>query len=237
MKKSGFSLVELVLSIVIIAIALMTVPLMLGQTSKSNKYAMMQESIFAARTKMENILSFKWDDNLTDAGGIIYRVIDVQSGDGDLNRTVGSGDRRRRGHVVKDRRRRMLIVERNATAIGQEVAGEFDDIDDFDGNISTVSPTGLSGATGVKGQYDYLDESVQLSTTVRYINDDANYSAKTVTFDFNTSTAQATTAVNTSSNIKMITIETNSTSHDVPFVFRTFSSNIGQGKYYEKVRP
>jgi len=93
---------------------------------------MMQESIFAARTKMENILSFRWDHNITDPGGITYRVIDVQSGDSDLNRTAGIGDRRRRGHVYEDRRRRMLILERNATAIGQEVTGEFNDIDDFE---------------------------------------------------------------------------------------------------------
>ncbi|HIP47310.1 MAG TPA: type II secretion system protein, partial [Campylobacterales bacterium] len=61
MKRSGFSLVELVLSIVIIAIALMTIPLMLNQSAKSNQFALMQESILAARTKMGNILSFKWD--------------------------------------------------------------------------------------------------------------------------------------------------------------------------------
>ncbi len=231
MKKSGFSLVELVFSIVIIAIALMTVPLMLGQTSQSNQYAMMQESILASRTKMGNILSFRWDDNLSDPSTNTYRVIDVQSGDDDLNRTT---DNRRRGHVNQSRRRRMLVTERNATAIGQE-SGLFDDIDDFDGNVSTVAAIGVNGATGVKGQYDYLDRSMQLKTTVRFISDDANYSQQIIAFDFNTSTAQSD--ANKSTNIKMITIETNSTNNDVPFVFRSFSSNIGQTRYYQAVRP
>ena len=228
MKREGFSLVELVFSIVVIAIALMTVPLMLSQGAKSNQYALMQESILAARTKMGNILSFKWDNNASDDNNTIVRVMDVQHGTAALDRNSSV---RRVGHIVEDLRRRMRDNVTYAS-LGQEVADEFDDIDDFDGDAAVVA---ASGATGVEGKFDYLDEDLNLTTRVRFISDDTNYSKQTISFDFNISTA--TNDVNLSTNIKMIELNATSTNRvDMPFVFRTFSSNIGQAKLYERVK-
>jgi prepilin-type N-terminal cleavage/methylation domain-containing protein len=227
-KRSGFSLIELVLSIVVIAIALMTVPLMLGQGAKSNQYALVQESILAARTKMGNILSFKWDENASTTATSIVRVVDVVQGDAQLDRNTSN---RRIGHTKEDLRRRMTDVETNAS-LGQEVVGIFDDIDDFDGESTSVSPV---GAAGVKGEYDYLDEDLNLTTIVRYISDDANYSQQTFTFDFNVSSAANFSDIN-STNIKMVELRATSINRDFPFVFRIFSSNIGQSKLIERVK-
>ncbi len=228
MKRSGFSLIELVFAIVIIAISLMSVPLMLGQGAKSNQYALLQESILAARTKMGNILSFKWDNNASDTTMSIVRVVDVQGGDSQLDRNTTF---RRIGHIHEDTRRRMTDVEINAT-LGQEVVDEFDDIDDFDGLSTVVAPVGVAG---VKGKYDYLDQDMNLSTTVRFISDDANYSQQNFTFDFNVSTA--TNAVANSTNIKMVELNTTSVNRpDEYFVFRVFSTNIGQSKLLERVK-
>lgn len=226
MKRSGFSLVELVLSIVVIAISLMTVPLMLSQGAKSNQFALMQESILAARTKMGNILSFKWDENATDSNGSVVRVLDVTGGDSQLDRNITKVNRRI-GHIVEDRRRRMTDTTVLAS-LGIEVAGVFDDIDDFDGDSAIVAAT---GATGVKGKFDYLDNDLNLTTSVVYISDDANYSQQSITFDFNVSDTSVQ-----STNIKMVELNATSTNSDFPFVFRIFSSNIGQSKLYERVK-
>ena len=228
MKRDGFSLVEMVLSIVIIAIALMTVPLMLGQGAKSNQYALVQESILAARTKMGNILSYKWDENASVTNNSIVRVVDVTQGDSQLDRNRTN---RRIGHTKENLRRRMTDNETNAT-LGQTVTGEFHDIDDFDGDQTTVSPT---GGTGVKGKYDYLDEDLNLTTTVQYISDDANYSQQTFSLDFNVSSAANFNETN-STNIKMIELTATSKNRDFPFVFRVFSCNIGQSKLVERVK-
>ena len=226
--RRGFSLVELVFSIVVIAIALMTVPLMLSQSAKSNQYALMQESILAARTKMGNILSFKWDENASDTNDSVVRVLDVRNGASALDRNSSV---RRVGHIVEDLRRRMRDNVSYAS-LGAEVADEFDDIDDFDGDSAIVA---ASGAAGVKGKFDYLDEDLNLTTIVRFIADDTNYSKPTITFDFNISTATSDTTQST--NIKMIELNATSANRkDMPFVFRTFSSNIGQSKLYERVK-
>jgi hypothetical protein len=227
-KRGGFSLVELVFSIIVIAIALMTVPLMLGQSSQSNQYALMQESILAARTKMGNILSFRWDENAADANGSVVRVLDVANGASALDRNTTF---RRKGHIEEDYRRRMTDSEVNAS-LGQETVDVFDDIDDFDGESAIVA---ASGAAGVQGTFDYLDKDLNLTTIVRFISDDTNYSKQSITFDFNVSTA--TSNINQSTNIKMIELNATSTNRaDLPFVFRTFSSNIGQSKLYERLK-
>jgi len=225
-KRSGFSLVELVLSIVVIAIALMTVPLMLGQSAQSNQFSLVQESIMAARTKVGNIISFRWDNNSSEANSSVTRAVDVRGGDSDLNRT-GASSLRRKGHTVRDMRRRMTDSPVFAT-IGHD---DFDDIDDFDGNVSVIALTG----SGVEGKFDYLDKDLNLTTQVMYISDDANYSATTINFDFNASTGHKNDA--NSTNIKMIELTVRSSNKkDLPFVFRTFSSNIGQSKLDEKVK-
>lgn len=230
MKKSGFSLVELVLSIVVIGISLMTVPLMLNEGAKSNQYALMQESILAARTKMGNILSFRWDENSTDINGSVIRVIDVAVGDSELDRLLTASPKNRRiGHVETDRRRRMTNNERNAS-LGIEAADVFDDIDDFDGASSFVS----ASAGGVAGQFDYLDNDLNLTTSVKFISDQTDYTLQNINFDFNVSSATSFTGAN-STNIKMIELTTTSINRpDVPFVFRIFSSNIGQSLLYER---
>lgn len=229
MKRYGFSLVELVMSIVVIAIALMTVPLMLSQGAKSNQYALMQESILAARTKMGNLLSFQWDEHSSE-GNSTVRVIDVRAGDSQLARITAGDANRRVGHIIEDKRRRMTNNEINAT-LGIETAGVYDDIDDFDGNTSQIVAT---GAAGVVGDFDYLDNDMNLTTNIFFISDDVNYSEQNITFDFNVSTR--TDVVNSSTNIKMVELNVTSVNRDTNFIFRVFSSNIGQSKLYERVK-
>ncbi len=229
MKRSGFSLIELVFSIVVIAISLMTVPLMLNQGAKSNQFSLMQESILAAHTKMGNILSFKWDENSGDENGTIVRVLDVTAGDSQLDRKTAAV--RRVGHIHDDLRRRMQDKETNATApdaLGIEVADLYDDIDDFNGKSVIVAPAPAIQ----KGKFDYLDADLNLTTSVKYISDDVNYSQKDIAFDFNASHVITTG----STNIKMVELNATSVNSDTPFVFRMFSSNIGQSKLYERVK-
>ena len=231
MKKSGFSLVELVLSIVVIAIALMTVPLMLGQSAKSNQYSLMQESILAARTKIDNILSFKWDQDSSEANSSVSRVMDVTVGDSELDRNTTY---RRVGHIKEDGRRRMHDTVTSAT-LAVDDFDDIDDIDDFDGEVAVIAVLGNNGVVGTEGKFDYLQKDINLTTTVRYISDDTNYSEQNITFDFNITDAAKITAGST--NIKMVELNAQSPSMATPFVLRTFSSNIGQSKPpYEAVR-
>jgi hypothetical protein len=120
----------------------------------------------------------------------------------------------------------------NANTTPTGVKDGFDDIDDFDGNVSVIAVTANNGVAGSVGKFDYLDKDINLTTHVRYISDDTNYSEQNISFDFN-----MTKAVAGSTSIKMIELNVSSATMPTPFVLRAFSSNIGQSKPpFEEVR-
>ena len=235
MKRSGFSLVELVLAIVIIAISLMSIPMLIGESSKSNEYSLIQESVMAARTKLGNILTFPWDHNSTrknSSGAIIGLVVVETNGDSDLNRTVNTIYRR--GHVPLNDRRHYDIDSNStfqllAQPIGKE-AGEttISDIDDFNGTSVSVA---LTGAAGVKGDFDYLNSSdLNITTNVYFLDDNNSYQgAKNINFSFDVANKVAHTT-----NIKMIELSVDSAYSKDPFILRAFSSNIGSNSQLHK---
>ena len=59
--KKGFSLIELVLAIVVVAITLAALPNIVAQTQKSNELAVKQELTYSAKTLMGRIISMPWD--------------------------------------------------------------------------------------------------------------------------------------------------------------------------------
>jgi len=209
MVKKGFTFIELVVAIVVIGIALMSVPLMLSQASKSNEFSINQEAILAGATKIGDILTYPWNE--TNSSTIQY-IFDVK-GDSDLNRSKNDNNRRIGNFKAKYRRKFYnQITEANAT-LGHDKGNEYDDIDDFNGVSEIINGSG----TG-----DYLMD-LNLSTKVFYISDDANYSSSpTLNFDLNISSVTHTT------NLKMIEVKVyNNTNHELITTLRAFSANIG----------
>ncbi len=231
-KRAAFSLIELVLAIVIIAISLMTIPLMLSQSTNNDSVSIMQESILATRTKMGNILSYQWDACSTIEEGVAgaetrLKVLDVINGDLELNRTIV--ENRRIGHLPIDTRRRFHAVTLNnpvgpirPLALGSEV--NKTNISGFDGNITQM--LAVNNSTG----FDYIRD-FNITTNVSYVSDDTNYSRQRVNFDFNVSSSASITNVNLSTNIKMIEMNVQSAGV-TPFTLRAFSSNIGQSTLF-----
>ena len=58
--KKGFSLIELILSIVIIGLTMMAIPNLISKTSDNNRMAIIQESIMDAKTRMALISTSQW---------------------------------------------------------------------------------------------------------------------------------------------------------------------------------
>ncbi|EAU00685.1 type II secretion system protein [Campylobacter curvus] len=75
-KRRGFSLIELILSIVIVAIVSLSLPLVMKLTSQTNAKAMTQESIMNAKTYMSLILKapFSKETVKTSNGALSPRV-------------------------------------------------------------------------------------------------------------------------------------------------------------------
>ena len=205
MKKAA-SLIELVIAIVIMGIAVMTLPMMLNQTLKNNEFTLHQEVLLAARTKLGDILTYRWDENSLINDRIV--VLPVTNGDSELD---PSDEIRRIGHIYAYKRRKFDLTNNASTTFGD---ANVTDIDDFHGKTSILD--------GIEANLDYRFTDLNMTTTVTYISDNANYNDENLSFTFETNTSTPST------NIKMITLET--TAVDTTFTLRAYSANIGESE-------
>lgn len=216
MVRGGFTFIELVIAIVIMAIALMSVPLMLSQVNKSNSFVINQEAILAGATRIGDILTYPWDDKNVNSKSAA-KILDVTNGDSELNRYPDNSSNRRVGNFKANYRRKFDTNITYASPIGRtgdKNSSAFDDMDDFNGTIQRISSLLPSG--------DYIKD-INITTIVKYIKDTAIYSSSPVlNFDLNTSSASPTT------NIKLVEVTvTDNMTHNKVVKLRAFSTNIG----------
>lgn len=211
--RKASSMIELVIAIVVMGIAVMTLPLMLQKAQENSAFTMQQEAIVATRTAIGDIITYPWDENSIQNGRV--GVLDVSNlADNELTRFPDTNSTRRVGHVRADKRRKFFGFGSSvATApiqLGQD-AGDFDDIDDF---IDTGKDYNVSGDAS-----DYKFD-LDMNTTINYVSDATDYSNQivSITFDRN--------SVNYSSNIKRISIILSGTGVNT-FRLDAYSSNIG----------
>ncbi len=219
MRKAA-SMLELIIAIVVMGIAVMTLPILLLKTQSNNAYTLQQEIILAARTKMGDTLTYRWDEHsLVDDKIFVLKT----NGDSELNATIASGFIRRIGHVKGDKRRRFSPDLNSSTPVANlgPDGGDLDDIDDFDGRVDTLE---LSPQTT---SLDYHFTDFNLTTKVVYISDNANYNATNLNFTFDTN------ASTTTSSIKMLTLKV-AGPNSIPFTVRSYSCNIGESELLRK---
>ena len=214
--RHAMSMIELVIAIVVMGIVVASLPTILLQTQNNNAYAMQQEAILATKAKIGEILTYDWDEKSYDTNASRAFVLDTTS-NADLNRFI---DNRRIGHIQLDGRRRLSNTNTTPTAsglLGSE-SGDLDDIDDFNGDITTLTLDAESA-----GSLDYVFD-LNLSTAVTYASDTANFSPTTLNnFAFDP------TDVGTITNIKTITVTATSTDGSLKtIILRAFTSNIGE---------
>ena len=231
--KKAFSLIEVIISIVIISISMMSVPMILKQTSKSNEFSIIQEAILASSTKINNILSYSWDKNSYDVTNGVLRTLDVSSGDDELKRVIGINDSNLRiGHVFQNGRRRFfdynsshgITYPNNTINLTMKAS-----INDFFNEIVNI---------GGSGAYDYKDANLAMRSKIYYVSDQANYSLDNLNFTFSTSTSNPITnnPITKSTNIKMIVLTTTSPLLGHSLTLRAFESNIGQSKLITRTK-
>ncbi|WP_457745019.1 type II secretion system protein [Sulfurimonas sp.] len=77
-NKSAFTLIELIFAIVIMSIAVLSLPMMNRVTEKGVENSIVQEAIFAAATELNEVVTAHWDANSIDPTAPSYaRVIDI----------------------------------------------------------------------------------------------------------------------------------------------------------------
>ncbi len=209
--RKGFTLIELIVAIVVISIALMSVPLLLSQANKSNEFNINQEAILAGATKIGDILTYPWNESNASQ---TLQVFDVTQGDNNLSRYPDNTSTRRIGHFKENYRRKFYSQITQASLIlGHENTNDFDDIDDFNGITESITNGGVG---------DYIKD-FNITTTVKYIDDNATYSSSPL-LNMNINTI----GVTPSTNLKMVEVKVvDTTNNEHITTLRAFSANIG----------
>jgi len=226
--RRAIAMLELIFSIAIMGIVLMSVPMLITTATQSAQTAFKQESIAITASHANALMSYAWDEQNTQSQLPQQQnwILVTQSTVTELiNRPAAVGN-------AGAKRRPGTAQASPASSFGpgkdQELNGQTednmskDDIDDFDG--TSVSLDSLETAITQKG--DYIDTNLTLSTAVVYGGDSANYSACATSNGCAFSQPYSTTAVGTS-NIKQVTVNFNSSNTDTKIQMHFFMCNIG----------
>ncbi len=207
--KKAFTLIELIITIVIIGIAAVTIPIMMGAANKLQEGTVNQDIFFKSTTVMNDILSKAWDEvpGTEDYVGIW----DVQNGDSDLSRKPS---RFRIGSVSTENYRQFYNTQTNAAALNQ-IASKLVDTD----NIAAIN-----GYNNKFIDETTADSRVRYDIGVTYVPDSVVRDGNTETAAWSLSAGGSQTA---STNLKRITITATRSGFDTPVSFVYFSSNIG----------
>jgi prepilin-type N-terminal cleavage/methylation domain-containing protein len=221
--KKAFTLVELVISIVIIAIASVTLPMMLASANKLQEQTINQDIFFKSITVMTDILSKPWDDSSTIVGNEPPLIWNTQNAATDATLTNTTNGRYRSGSLQNYNYRYFYEPYLNATAISANATQltnttQIPSIGNYDGRFISESLT--DGA------------NVNYAISVRYVPDvaikDASGKRETATWALSGTTNTFTDATD-STNLKRINIQAtrNMGSETMNANFVYFSSNIG----------
>lgn len=126
--RKGLTLIELILSMVIIGVVFTVIPRLIISMNQSEKATINEETMFNALTYIGKIIYLPWDQNNTESDGIL-----VTSGLADYSCSDGY----RSGNFIGGRR--CDDLNRTASAIGHDTTSvlDYNDIDDYDQNTTT----------------------------------------------------------------------------------------------------
>jgi len=226
-KRPAVAMIELIFSLVIMAIVMMSAPMLISTSQSSTVIALQQEGINEAVSRINMIMGYAWDERNTDnAYAPILHTTAVN-----LDLAMVANLARRRGTPVESQRT-FIFADSNSsnlftsTTLGLdsgETDATADDIDDFIGITELIE---IDSAP-----IDYVQtEKVSIATAIIYTTDSVVGGYNQSTINYNPFTASA---VNTTSHIKSIVVTLTSTDtnnsdiFDKIITFRAFSSNIG----------
>ena len=164
--RRGLSLIELIFTIVIIAIVFTVIPKVIISLNKSDKFAIRQDALFNGISLLNMISKLPWDENNTEHIDILH----VASG----NFKCDENSTRRVGGFVGSRNCEGNLSASVISSDGQSDYNLFNDIDDFDG-------------VDINASY------YALHTKVNYIDDKIIYDGQKASFVLNKTSETNTT--------------------------------------------
>ena len=153
--KKGFTLIELIFTIVILAITTMAIPRIVAQTTELNALAIKEELVYNAKAFMSRISKAQWDSAYAadaSCGGdasCMDRILTVTPGVDDS----GNSTKEVRPGILPEASRRGISSQapatkkqfgRNGISFG---GGRYNDIDDFDQFTTDITVGNLVGSS------------------------------------------------------------------------------------------
>ena len=230
--RPAIAMIELIFAIVIMGIVMLSAPTLVSVATKSTTVVLQQEGINETAARINMILTYDWDDNNIKYCYGSASILHTTNGDPELKAKNGNF---RIGVAsttapVSTHTFNCMGAEYDATAIATE-GGIFDDIDDFNGDstIEVIAGLGAGEDTGV----DYIEqETVKITTTVLYGNDNATYSNKTIQdIDPFSAASSGTTNIKTIST-RLTSDSTAAKELQKSITLRAFSCNLGSYQFY-----
>lgn len=168
--KPAFTMIELIFAIVVMSIAVISLPMMTQVTTKGVDSSIVQEAIFAASAELMGATSYYWDRRSMEDNNVSHlsRVIDV-----DLD---CDADRLRTGHIAQPLHRRCL--DSNSTALDNVSDTTFPNLNNA---AHTSSAIFLNITLDKSGYKDSYDSNVTISSEDEQGNSDNNIKKITVT--------------------------------------------------------
>ena len=214
--RKAFTLIELIFAIIIMGITVVSVPVLMSSNTKGFDATIIQEAIFAASAELNQVLSYRWDENSIDKN--------IDPNESGLANVIETGDcstttRLRPGHIQQPLHRR--CIDNNTTTPtleayfgldNNETNATADDIDDINQNSKEmfIDSSGAT-ATGTKSGYKHAYQS-DLNITYKAIG----------------------TVSKASQNAKYIEIIVTNDSGDVVTKLRSYTLNIGEVDFYKR---
>ena len=241
-KRSGIAMIELIFALVIMGIVLMSAPMLIQQSIKSENVVLQQEAIVAAASQTDVILSMYWDEN-NNSNSAVSPMFDVNRMPFDFNSTnvprglqgvMGRNTKLPSGFTVPATPVTSLGMDQTNNADTNETDfTKFDDVDDYDGSKLNLTVFNSEFTTADIG--DYVDTNLSINTIINYAEDRPNGSLLNSLHINITPTGNKgiinSNSIGSQSNIKFITVNLTSNSGidelDKNITFKAFSCNIG----------
>lgn len=210
--RPAIAMIELIFAIVIMGITLLSAPMLIAQSAKSNVVVLQQESIAIIGAHTNALMTFFWDD-----ANVLSRETILTTTDGDSSLDGSNG---------RLSQSRGTVASFQATSIGQESNNSNNDVDDFTANSVHLV---LQDVDENASDSDYIDKKIIITTEMKYANDRRpSYGSASLDFSnpFNGSSSGT-------SNIKLITtvLKTDETGAEElankEITLKAFMCNIG----------
>lgn len=231
--KPAIAMVELIFSLVIMGIVLLSAPMLIQQSVKSGQVALQQEAIAAAASHASIILAMHWDESNANLPVGASPILNTNRIPFDFNLTdLPAGLIGVSGRNMEDDNQTIapsiVGLDSNETNITA-----YDDVDDYHNTSFGLIVFRTENTSSDVG--DYVDIDLNMSTQINYAEDVPQGSIfNTPNIQINAASSSSlinTTPIGAISNIKFIRVHLTSDSGidelNKSIVIQAFSCNIG----------